>query len=193
ASGARTMPQPPPRVGDPDPPPTRLSAPSSLAELVRDDPYERAAHTYGKSIRDLIRAFRRDFRNAPDLVAFPRDDCDVLAILEWCGDVGAAAIPYGRGSSVVGGVEADVGDGYSGAVSIDMRGLAGVREVDAVSRAARIAGGTEGPALEAELRPHGLTLRHFPQSFEHSTLGGWIVTRAGGHFATLHTHIDEFV
>src|SRR5262249_39065633 len=191
--GAAIHVQPPPTVGELELPPTRLSAPSSLAELVRDDPYERAAHTYGKSIRDLIRAFRRDFRNAPDLVAFPRDERDVLAILEWCSDVGAAAIPYGRGSSVVGGVEADVGDGYSGAVSIDMHGLTGVLEVDAVSRAARIAGGTEGPALEAELRPHGLTLRHFPQSFEHSTLGGWIVTRAGGPFATLHTHVDEFV
>ena len=173
--------------------PARLSAPSSLADLVSDDPYQRAAHTYGKSIRDLIRALRRNFDNAPDVVAFPRDERDVLAILEWCSDVGAAAIPYGGGSSVVGGVEADVGDGYCGAVSVDMRNLAGVLEVDAVSRAARIAAGTEGPALEAQLRPHGLTLRHFPQSFEHSTLGGWIATRAGGHFATLHTHIDEFV
>ena len=117
----------------------------------------------------------------------------MLSILEWCSDVGAAAIPYGSGSSVVGGVEPDIGDGYRGAVSVDMRNLAGVLEVDPVSRAARIAAGTEGPALEAELRPHGLTLRHFPQSFEYSTLGGWIATRSGGHFATLQTHIDEFV
>ena len=183
----------PPTVGELELTPSRLTAPSSLAELVSDDPYERAAHTYGKSMRDLIRALRRDFRNAPDLVAFPRDELEVLSILEWCSDVGAAAIPYGSGSSVVGGVEADVGDGYRGAVSVDMRNLAGVLEVDTLSRAARIAGGTEGPALEAELRPHGLTLRHFPQSFEYSTLGGWIATRSGGHFATLHTHIDEFV
>ena len=68
-----------------------------------------------------------------------------------------------------------------------------VKEVDKTSRAALIEGGTYGPALEAQLRPHSLTLRHFPQSFEYSTLGGWIATRAGGHFATLYTHIDDFV
>ena len=66
-------------------------------------------------------------------------------------------------------------------------------EVDRVSRAARIQAGVYGPALEDQLRPHGLTLRHFPQSFEFSTLGGWLATRSGGHYATLHTHIDDFV
>ncbi|MGH3173216.1 MAG: FAD-binding oxidoreductase, partial [Streptosporangiaceae bacterium] len=71
--------------------------------------------------------------------------------------------------------------------------LAGVLEVDGTSRAARIAAGTRGPALEAQLKPHGLTLRQFPPSCEWSTLGGWIATRSGGHYATLHTHIDEFV
>jgi len=74
-----------------------------------------------------------------------------------------------------------------------MRGLDRVLEVDPVSRAARIEGGATGPRLEEQLKPHGLTLRHFPQSFEYSTLGGWIATRAGGHFATLYTHIDDLV
>jgi alkyldihydroxyacetonephosphate synthase len=114
-------------------------------------------------------------------------------VLDWCSDAGVAAIPFGGGSSVVGGVEPDVGDGYRGVISVDLRHLQGVLEVDRTSRAARIAAGTLGPALEAQLKPHGLTLRHFPQSFEWSTLGGWIATRSGGHFATLHTHIDEFV
>ena len=66
-------------------------------------------------------------------------------------------------------------------------------EIDRVSRAARIQAGVLGPALEDQLRPHGYTLRHFPQSFEFSSLGGWIATRSGGHFATLYTHIDDFV
>ena len=66
-------------------------------------------------------------------------------------------------------------------------------EVDQTSRAALIEGGAYGPALESQLKPHGLTLRHFPQSFEYSTLGGWIATRSGGHFARLYTHIDDFV
>ena len=140
-----------------------------------------------------MRAFRRDYAHAPDLVAFPRDEGELVSVLEWCSDASVAAIPFGGGSSVVGGVEPDVGDGYRGAVSVDVRHLHGVLEVDRTSRAARIAAGTLGPALEAQLKPHGLTLRHFPQSFEWSTLGGWIATRSGGHYATLHTHIDEFV
>ena len=76
---------------------------------------------------------------------------------------------------------------------IDLGRLDRVLEVDATSRAARVQGGVLGPHLEDQLRPHGLTLRHFPQSFEFSTLGGWLATRAGGHFATLHTRIDETI
>ena len=185
--------QAPPRVEDLQLPAGRLSPPSSLDAIFSDDAYDRAAHTYGRGFRDLVRAFRRDYSRAPDLVAFPRDEGEVAAVLEWCTDAGGAAIPFGGGSSVVGGVEPDVGDSYHGVVSVDLRHLTGILEVDQSSRAARIAGGTLGPALEEQLKPEGLTLRHFPQSFEWSTLGGWIATRSGGHFATLHTHIDEFV
>jgi alkyldihydroxyacetonephosphate synthase len=185
--------QDPPRAEELDLRAPRLSPPASLGPIFSADPYDRAAHTYGRSFRDLVRAFRRDYAHAPDLVAFPRDERDVTSVLEWCSGAGAAAIPFGGGSSVAGGVEPDVGEGYGGAVSVDLRHLEGVLEVDGVSRVARIAGGTLGPAVEAQLKPHGLTLRHFPQSFEWSTLGGWIATRSGGHYATLHTHIDEFV
>jgi alkyldihydroxyacetonephosphate synthase len=86
-----------------------------------------------------------------------------------------------------------VGDGYNGAISIDLRALDRVLEVDPVSRSARIQAGAAGPVLERQLGEHGLTLRHFPQSFEFSTLGGWIATRAAGHFATVWTHIEDFV
>jgi alkyldihydroxyacetonephosphate synthase len=185
--------QEPPRVAELDLPAPRLAPPASLEAVFSADPYDRAAHTYGRSFRDLVRAFRRDYGHAPDLVAFPRGEGELVSVLEWCSDTGVAAIPFGGGSSVVGGVEPDVGDGYRGVISVDLRRLQGVLEVDRTSRAARIAGGTLGPVLEAQLKPHGLTLRHFPQSFEWSTLGGWIATRSGGHFATLHTHIDEFV
>jgi len=82
---------------------------------------------------------------------------------------------------------------YRATVTLDMRAFDRVLEVDDVSCAARIQAGVLGPALEDQLRPHGLTLRHFPQSFEFSTLGGWIATRSGGHYATLHTHIEDFV
>src|SRR5947207_12753 len=89
--------------------------------------------------------------------------------------------------------EPAVADGYAGAVTIDLGALDRVLEVDEVSRAARIQAGARGPVLQEQLRPHGLTLRHFPQSFEYSTLGGWIATRAAGHFATLWTHIEDLV
>jgi alkyldihydroxyacetonephosphate synthase len=185
--------QEPPQIAELELCPPRLTPPTSLEAAVTHDPYERARHTYGRSFRDLVRAFRRDYAHAPDLVAFPRDERELVSILDWCNQDGAAAIPFGGGSSVVGGVEPDVGHGYRGTVSIDLQNLRGVLEIDHDSRAARIAAGTLGPALEAQLKPHDLTLRHFPQSFEFSTLGGWIATRSGGHFATLHTHIDEFV
>ncbi|MGH3647308.1 MAG: FAD-binding oxidoreductase, partial [Micromonosporaceae bacterium] len=117
----------------------------------------------------------------------------VVDLLDWAADADVAVVPYGGGSSVVGGVECrDPGD-RAGVVSLDLTRLDRVLEVDPVSRAARIQAGAFGPALEEQLKPHGLTLRHFPQSFEFSTLGGWLATRAGGHYATLHTHIDDFV
>jgi alkyldihydroxyacetonephosphate synthase len=171
----------------------RVEPPPSLAGLCTADPAERAGHTYGKSFRDVWRALHRDFTHPPDVVALPRNEHDVSALLDWCSDARLAAIPYGGGSSVVGGVECDVGDAYAGAVSIDLRHLDRVLEIDRTSRAARIQAGVYGPALEDQLRPHDLTLRHYPQSFEFSTLGGWLATRSGGHYATLHTHIDDFV
>src|SRR5919197_3838010 len=173
--------------------PPRLQPPEALAPLCSSETYERASHAYGRSYRDIVRAFRGRFDHPPDVVAHPADEDDLRRVLEWCEEAGAAAIPYGGGTSVVGGVEPDVGDAYKGAVSIDLGRLDGVLEIDAVSRAALIQAGAAGPRLEDQLRGEGLTLRHFPQSFEYSTLGGWIATRAGGHFATLYTHIDDLV
>lgn len=183
----------PPRVEDLELRDARVEPPEALAAICTTDPHERAGHAYGKSYRDVVRGFRGEFPNPPDLVALPRDEGEVAALLDWCAEAGVAAIPYGGGSGVVGGVEPEVGDAHRGAVSMDLRRLDRVLEVDEVSRAARIQAGVLGPALENQLRPHGLTLRHFPQSFEFSSLGGWIATRSGGHYATLYTHIDEFV
>ena len=126
-------------------------------------------------------------------MALPASEADVASVLEWATEAKVAVIPFGAGSSVVGGVEPAVGDSYAGAVSLDLRRLDRVLEVDRTSRAARMEAGIRGPAIEAALKPHGLAIRHYPQSFEFSTLGGWIATRSGGHFATLYTHIDDFV
>jgi alkyldihydroxyacetonephosphate synthase len=185
--------RPAPRLDQIELPKPRVAPPPALEACCAADAFARASHTYGKSYRDIVRGAAGDFSPAPDFVAFPRDEAEVTALLDWCSGARVAAIPYGGGSSVVGGVEAKVGDGYRGAVSIDLSRLDRVLEIDRASRAARIQAGIFGPALEDALRPHGLTLRHFPQSFEFSTLGGWIATRSGGHYATLHTHIDDFV
>ena len=182
------LPAPLPQLGPP-----RLKAPTALEEFCFADDYERALHSYGRSYRDIVRAFRGEFEHPPDVVARPREEAEVQAVLEWAIGAGAAVIPFGGGTSVVGGVEPRVGEGYTGVVTIDLKALDRVLEVDPVSLSARIQAGATGPGLEQQLSEHGLTLRHFPQSFQFSTLGGWIATRAGGHFATLYTHIDDLV
>ena len=174
-------------------PPPRVKPHEALDGILDVDPAERITHATGRAYRDVVRGFRGRLDRTPDMVARPRDEEDVRRVLELCAERRLAAIPYGGGTSVVGGVEPRVGHGYRGVVSIDMSGIAGLVEVDPVSGSALLRAGTLGPDLEDALRPHGLTMRHFPQSFEFSTLGGWIATRAGGHFATLQTHIDDLV
>jgi alkyldihydroxyacetonephosphate synthase len=169
----------------------RLKKPGGFGDLFSDGHYERVSHALGKAYRDVVRGFYGKFENPPDLVAFPKDESEIEAVLSWAEAEGAAVVPFGGGTSVVGGVEPRVGE--RAVVSLDLGRLDRVLEVDPTSLAARIQAGALGPGLEDQLREHGLTLRHFPQSFEYSTLGGWIATRAGGHFATLETHIDDLV
>lgn len=182
----------PPRLDELVLPAPRLEPPGTLATWCSTAEADRAGHAYGKSFRDVVRALDRSFDHPPDLVATPPDEAGLVAVLDWAYSVGAVVIPYGGGSSVVGGVEPPPGDDRP-VVSVDLGRLDRVLEIDRASRAARIQAGVLGPGLEDQLRPHGLTLRHYPQSFEYSSLGGWIATRSGGHFATLHTHIDDFV
>lgn len=169
----------------------RLKRPSGFGDLYADDTYQRACHALGKAYRDVVRGFRGEFENPPDLVAFPRSESEIEAVLSWAEAEGAAVIPFGGGTSVVGGVEPRLGE--RPVVSLDLRRLDRVLEIDPTSLAARIEAGATGPRLEEQLREHGLTLRHFPQSFEYATLGGWIATRAGGHFATVLTHVEDLV
>ncbi len=132
-------------------------------------------------------------RPSPGRRRGPRTEDEVAAVLEWAVGAGAAVIPFGGGTSVVGGVEPRVGERYAGVVTIDLKALDRVLEVDPTSLAARIQARRDRPRARAAARRARLTLRHFPQSFQFSTLGGWIATRAGGHFATLYTHIDDLV
>ena len=191
--GALAEPLRVPRLEDITLPPSRLSPPDALSAIITSDPAERVGHAYGQSFADIVRAFQRSFDNPPDLVAYPRTTDQVAALLDWADGAKVAVIPYGGGTSVCGGVEPDVGEAYAGTLTVDLSRMNRVLEVDRTARAALIEAGATGPEFEAALKPHGLTLRHFPQSFALATLGGMIVTRSGGHFATLYTHIDAFV
>ncbi len=190
--GTPDKPVKPPRIEDLGLRPPRLTVPDTLGSIMSSEPQTRASHTYGKSYRDVVRALSGQMDSVPDHVAYPTNEADILAIFDWATSTDAAVIPYGAGSSVVGGTEYD-GHNHSGVVVMDLTHFDRLIEIDLISRAAQFQAGITGPALEAALRPHNLTLRHYPQSFEFSTLGGWLATRSGGHYATNRTHIDDFV
>ena len=168
----------------------RVVVPDALSPFCRTEPWERAFHSHGSNFTDRTNAFNLRFPNPTDVVAHPGDDAELVAVLDWCSSNDVKVVPFGAGSSVVWGVNPPEADRV---LTIAMDRFDRVLEIDGTSRAARIQAGIYGPALEDALRPHGFTLRHFPQSFRFSTLGGWIATRSGGHYATNHTHIDDFV
>jgi len=178
---AATMPEP------------RYAPPLELRGIGTTDRHARAVHTYGRGYRDLVRGFAGDFAAAPDWVFHPTEEQHLTALFRFCEKESIALVPFGGGTSVVGGVEHLAEGRFRGTASVDLTRMDQVLEVDTVSRSARIQGGANGPRIAEQLNPHGLSLRHYPQSFELSTLGGWIATRAGGHFATLYTHIDDLL
>jgi alkyldihydroxyacetonephosphate synthase len=184
---------PAPRIEDIDVRAPRFQLPESLAAFCTDDKLERVSHSYGKSYRDVVRGLHGQYDNPTDYVAFPDTEEQILTLIRFCEAEQVSLVPYGGGTSVVGGVEPTKSGQYKGTISLDMRNFDQVLEVDEVSRAARVQAGIFGPALEAALKPYGLSPRFYPQSFEFSTLGGWIATRAGGHYCTLYTHIDDIV
>ncbi|MBI1261673.1 MAG: FAD-binding protein [Rhizobiales bacterium] len=149
-------------------------------EQVCTDDYERAFHARGKSYHDLIYLRAGHLAMAPDAVVYPRNADEVLAIVTLASEENIALIPYGGGSSVVGGVNA-VGKVLAGAIiTLDTTLMTRVIQIDKMAMTARIEAGIYGPALEAALQAHGVTLGHYPQSFEYSTLGGWIAARGAG-------------
>ena len=124
----------------------RITPPPAVAPFCSTDTHDRAVHSYGRGFRDRVRAFNGQFPNPPDIVAHPRNEQEVVLVLEWCSGSGHVAIPYGGGSSVVGGVEPP--EESDGVVCIDISSLDRVLEIDEVSRAARIQAGVLGPSLE---------------------------------------------
>jgi alkyldihydroxyacetonephosphate synthase len=162
------------------------------AEHVRDDRETRIAHAVGRSYPDLVRIRSGDASSAPDAVVLPDSAAQVTAVLAVCAEQRVAVVPFGGGTSVVGGVE-PVRDGFAAAITLDLSRLSATVEVDRTSLTARLDAGLFGPEAERRLGEAGVTLGHFPQSFEYSTVGGWVATRSAGQASTGYGRIDELV
>ncbi len=161
-------------------------------ERVRTDAFERALHALGRSYHDLIRLRAGDLSCAPDAVVYPESEAETLAVLRVAEENGIAVVPFGGGSSVVGGVEGSAPKGQP-VVTLDTTRMARLLEVNATSHTARAEAGMYGPALEDELSRAGFTLGHFPQSFEYSTLGGWIAARGAGQLCNRYGAADKWL
>ncbi len=159
---------------------------------LRDDRQARVEHALGKSYPDLVRIRSGDGSSAPEAVVLPASAAQVAGVLSACARAGVAVTPFGGGTSVVGGVEPLRG-GHGAAVSLDLTRMNRLIGVDRTSLTAQVEAGILGPELERLLGDAGLTLGHFPQSFEFSTAGGWVATRSAGQASTGYGRIDELV
>jgi alkyldihydroxyacetonephosphate synthase len=149
------------------------------ADHVTTAALDRVVHTYGKSLRDLIRVRSGRIERTPDVVVYPADEAEVQGIVDLAAAEDAVIIPFGGGSNIVGSLEPHVTEERT-VISVDLGRLNSVLDIDAESGLARIQAGALGPDLEAQLADRGWTLGHFPDSFTHSTLGGWVATRSSG-------------
>jgi alkyldihydroxyacetonephosphate synthase len=170
------------------PPPQRLP---ELPVTASAEPADRLAHARGQGLPDVLRMRTGSLPAWPDAVCRPADADEVEALLDACSREQVRVIPWGGGTSVTGGVNPAPGAGP--VLTLDLAALSGLRAVDPVSRLATFGAGATGPEVEAALAEHGLTLGHFPQSWELSTVGGWVVTRSSGQESLGYGRIDDLV
>ncbi|MGH8528470.1 MAG: FAD-binding oxidoreductase [Nevskiales bacterium] len=183
----------PPLAGGFKLPTPRVAVPPKLNALVTQTSTERLLHALGRSFRDLASLRRGKLEAAPDAVAQPRSQGELLQVLDWAQSNGYAIIPFGGGSSVVGGVTPENLETYPGVVTVSLGKLNRVIEINETDQVVHAEAGIFGPALDEALKQRGLTARHYPQSYYHSTLGGWIAARGAGHYSTLHAKIEDRV
>jgi len=162
------------------------------AEGVHADSEARLRHALGRSTPDLLALRGSEPIAAPDLVLAPDSHDQVMAVLERCSARRVAIVPFGGGTSVVGGVEPDAG-GYNGVVALDLARLNALEHLDEESRLATLGPGLRGPEAERLLADRGYTIGHFPQSFEYATLGGFAATRSSGQASAGYGRFDEQV
>lgn len=158
---------------------------------ISDDRKERVIHAYGKGFRDLFRLRHGSAAGAPDLVVYPESERDICLTIRAAAERDVVLIPFGGGSNISGCLERM--DSTRMVVSLDLRRMRRLLEVDQQSCIARIEAGVFGPDLEDQLGAHGMTLGHFPDSFLHSTLGGWIATRSAGMQSDKYGKIEDMV
>lgn len=173
--------------------PARVEVPPNLNHVVTQTHHERLLHAVGRSFRDLAKLRETKPLVAPDAVACPQDLTDLQRVLEWAYKNKYALIPFGGGSSVVGGVNPEHMDNFEGVISVDLQGMQRVLSVSTTERVVHAEAGILGPALDLALKPYKMHTRYSPQSFHHSTLGGWVVTRGAGHNSTVFQKIEDRV
>ena len=159
---------------------------------VLSDRETRIRHTRGKSTPDLLRLHAGDAGAAPDLVLSPGSHEEVLEVLAWCSRSGVAVVPFGGGTSVVGGLEPQA-DAFAGTIALDLRRMNALLELDEISRVAVLEPGLRAPQAEAMLGERGYTLGHFPQSFEYASIGGFAAARSSGQASAGYGRFDEMV
>jgi alkyldihydroxyacetonephosphate synthase len=160
------------------------------ATVVNTSHEMRVLHAYGKSYKDLVRLRRGEVPHPPDAVVFPESEAQVVELLAWATQHGAVLVPFGGGSSVTSGVEPH---SESPVITVDLARLSQVIRMDATSQTVTAQAGILGPALECAVGAQGFSLGHFPQSFEFSTLGGWIATRSAGQTSIGYGKIEEMI
>ncbi len=188
-----------PLGAEPQPPAIRLSAADIEtlgavvgARHVSVDSPTRVRHTRGKSTLDLLRIRHGDVGDAPDAVVFPDSHEQVLELLRVCSERLIAIVPFGGGTSVVGGLEPSARR-YAGVVALDLRRMNALRSLDEESRIAELEPGLRGPQAEALVQARGFTIGHFPQSFEYATLGGYAAARSSGQASAGYGRFDDLV
>lgn len=179
-------------------PASRLGGPALKAvveaaggpEHVRTDSESRIRHTRGKSTPDLLRIRRGEVSDAPDAVVLPGSHAEVLAVLRACTEHRIAVVPFGGGTSVVGGLAPQPPVCF---IALDLRRMDRLGPVDPVSQTAVLQPGLRAPDAERQLNEQGFTLGHFPQSFEWATIGGFAATRSSGQASAGYGRFDEMV
>ncbi|WP_320669871.1 FAD-binding oxidoreductase [Patulibacter defluvii] len=194
------------REGTPVPPVGELRAPASTlpaavrealvaavgADHVHEDDEARLRHTRGRSTPDLLRLREGQVEDAPDAVVLPTTHDEVLAVLAACAEARVAVVPFGGGTSVVGGLEPER-EGFAAVVALDLRRMDRLVDVDPVSRTATLEPGLRGPDAEALVAAHGFTIGHHPQSFLWATIGGFAAARSSGQASAGYGRFDEMV